>query len=367
MRCVVSHWNPCVSDVLQTCPLLSHLFFPDSSRNMKATLLGSGLLVAASWSYLRHVQLPVGPSRMHWGELVFGHRGCRFVPSIPENTIPAFQYALDNGAQGIELDVRLTKDNELVVFHDAFFNQHMKRIDSTKRVDQLDLFEVKQLAFACDPTDEVRIPTLEETILFCREKQLKMLIEVKELSRPKLCVDKLLELYRRYPEFMYKETTVIAFSPSVLYNVRCKDKNVAVGQLYSGEVIRMWVTTGAEKAPAIFALAPWFFDRVALIMQSKINPWLSGVSMVCPKYTLFSPSMKRMWHSRRIAVYLWGFSQPHECDEAMRTKGVMVACDDLHAEYASPKPPPNFDIFGDAERQAEEEANEARRRQQLSR
>jgi glycerophosphoryl diester phosphodiesterase len=348
-------------------PLPVILVLVADQGTMKATLLGSGLLVAASWSYLRHVQLPVGPSRMHWGEMVFGHRGCRFIPNIPENTLPAFQYALESGAQGVELDVRLSKDNEVVVFHDAYFNKHMKNAEPTKRVDQLDLFEIKQLAFECDPTDEVRIPTLEEIILYCREKQLKMLIEIKELERPRVCVDKVLELYRRYPEFMYKETTVIAFSPSVLYNLRSKDKNVAVGQLYSGEVIHAWVTTGAERAPAVFALAPWFFDKIALFMQSKVNPWVTGVSVVCPKYTLFSPKMRRMWHSRRIAVYCWGFSKPQECDEEMRTKGVMVACDDRHAEFATAKPPPDFDIFGDAARRKEEEANEARRRQQLSR
>lgn len=39
--------------------------------------------------------------------------------TYPENTLPSFQAAFDSGADGIELDIRLTKDNEIIVLHDA--------------------------------------------------------------------------------------------------------------------------------------------------------------------------------------------------------------------------------------------------------
>jgi glycerophosphoryl diester phosphodiesterase len=48
---------------------------------------------------------------------VLGHRGARLV--APENTIEAFRAALDQGADGVELDVRQTADGALVCFHDA--------------------------------------------------------------------------------------------------------------------------------------------------------------------------------------------------------------------------------------------------------
>ena len=48
--------------------------------------------------------------------LIIAHRGD--LTNAPENTLPAFRKALDLGADGIELDVRLTKDEMLVVFHD---------------------------------------------------------------------------------------------------------------------------------------------------------------------------------------------------------------------------------------------------------
>ncbi|MBX5495811.1 MAG: glycerophosphodiester phosphodiesterase [Bryobacteraceae bacterium] len=52
--------------------------------------------------------------------LVHGHRGARAV--LPENTLPAFEYAIEIGADVLELDLAVTKDNVLVVSHDPTLN-----------------------------------------------------------------------------------------------------------------------------------------------------------------------------------------------------------------------------------------------------
>ena len=49
--------------------------------------------------------------------LIIAHRGASAF--APENTLAAFKKAIENGAQGVEFDVRLTSDGEAVVFHDA--------------------------------------------------------------------------------------------------------------------------------------------------------------------------------------------------------------------------------------------------------
>lgn len=51
--------------------------------------------------------------------LIIGHRGCRGI--MPENTIPAFQKAIELGADGIEWDVVVNKDKQLVISHEPFF------------------------------------------------------------------------------------------------------------------------------------------------------------------------------------------------------------------------------------------------------
>ena len=52
--------------------------------------------------------------------LVHGHRGAR--ARRPENTLPAFRYAIEQGVDVLELDVAVTKDNVLVVSHDPLIN-----------------------------------------------------------------------------------------------------------------------------------------------------------------------------------------------------------------------------------------------------
>lgn len=48
--------------------------------------------------------------------IVFGHRGAS--DARLENTLPAFTHALERGADGVELDVQLSRDGEVIVFHD---------------------------------------------------------------------------------------------------------------------------------------------------------------------------------------------------------------------------------------------------------
>ncbi len=52
---------------------------------------------------------------------VQGHRGCRGL--LPENSLPAFEKAIDLGVNTLELDVVITKDNEVVVSHEPFMSR----------------------------------------------------------------------------------------------------------------------------------------------------------------------------------------------------------------------------------------------------
>ncbi len=51
---------------------------------------------------------------------IHGHRGCRGL--FPENTIPAFEYAVELGVDAIELDVVITGDSKVLVSHEPWFS-----------------------------------------------------------------------------------------------------------------------------------------------------------------------------------------------------------------------------------------------------
>jgi glycerophosphoryl diester phosphodiesterase len=108
---------------------------------------------------------------------IWGHRGA--YSNAPENTLTAFQLAADLGADGIEFDVQLTKDNEVVVIHD----EKLERVsDGGGFVKDHTLSELKKLNFNKRGVTEplfMEIPTLREVLSLVRATALQLNIELK--------------------------------------------------------------------------------------------------------------------------------------------------------------------------------------------
>ena len=102
--------------------------------------------------------------------LVIGHRGA--MGEAPENTLKSFELALKQGADGIELDVFLSKDGEVVVTHD----EHLKRLTGHNlKTRQSTLKELKNLDFG----QGEKIPTLKEVLDLFGQKFSVINIEIK--------------------------------------------------------------------------------------------------------------------------------------------------------------------------------------------
>jgi glycerophosphoryl diester phosphodiesterase len=69
--------------------------------------------------------------------LIIAHRG--YSAKYPENTLLAFQKALKAGAEGVELDVHITKDDELVVLHNHYINNIPVRDQMYKDIKKVDV------------------------------------------------------------------------------------------------------------------------------------------------------------------------------------------------------------------------------------
>jgi len=91
----------------------------------------------------------------HHRPLILGHRGASH--AAPQNTLKAFRLALEQGADGVELDVHLSRDGVPVIIHDARVDAHT---DGHGAVADLTLAELKIL----DAGEGERIPTLEEVL-----------------------------------------------------------------------------------------------------------------------------------------------------------------------------------------------------------
>ena len=117
--------------------------------------------------------------------LIIAHRGAS--KHAPENTFAAFKRAVDAGADGIELDVRLAKDGVAVVFHDA----SLKRIAARKgKISHFTSAELRAIdagswfnRFApklADPSyKDESVPTLADTLAFLKDFSGLIYIELK--------------------------------------------------------------------------------------------------------------------------------------------------------------------------------------------
>lgn len=112
--------------------------------------------------------------------LNFGHRGASH--DRPENTLAAFELAAQYGADGVELDVVLTKDRRLAVIHDEYVDS---TTDGTGPVAAKTLAEMKELDagshFSADYAG-LRVPTLDEVFEAVGDRLL-INIELKGLGR----------------------------------------------------------------------------------------------------------------------------------------------------------------------------------------
>ena len=107
---------------------------------------------------------------------VFAHRGASAY--APENTLAAFRLAEEQGADGIELDVQLTKDGQVVVIHD----ENIDRTGTgTGAVRDYTLEELRKLSFHnhMEAYEGEKIPTLEEVLTFVKQGRMEVNIELK--------------------------------------------------------------------------------------------------------------------------------------------------------------------------------------------
>lgn len=153
------------------------------------------------------------------GYKFIAHRGLFNKENIPENSIKAFELCVQKG-YAIELDVNMTKDGYLVVFHDT----NLKRMTGIKyNVSDLNLNEIKKLKLL---GTENRIPTLEDVFLLVDGK-VPLMIEIKRNDKFEELMPKLISMLDKYNG----EYVVKSFDPRIVYWLKKKAPHIIRGQL----------------------------------------------------------------------------------------------------------------------------------------
>jgi glycerophosphoryl diester phosphodiesterase len=190
-------------------------------------------------------------------KLIIAHRGAP--GHAKENTIESFGKAVAMGADMIEFDVRRTKDNVLIVFHDGLIQG--------KPVSDLIYQEIKQIA----GNQGFHLPTVEEVLKWSRGRT-KLDVELKEETYEKEIVE-LLSGYFKKDQFV-----ITSFNESSLKIIKDHDPAIQVGLLLGRFKAAPWTRISeffpmkrCKKAKADFLVAHFKLLRVGFLERARRN------------------------------------------------------------------------------------------------
>lgn len=172
--------------------------------------------------------------------LVFGHRGARGY--APENTMKSFLMAAEMGVDGVELDVHLSKDGELVVIHDDMVD---RTTDGHGRVRDFTVGELKKLDAGSKFGREwkgARIPTLGE--VFDGLGRTEYRIELKHSGKVYPRVEEKLVSFVR-DSGLLRHVEITSFDYDALEAVRRLDGSIRTGVIMHGKA--RWFIPVARK------------------------------------------------------------------------------------------------------------------------
>ena len=207
--------------------------------------------------------------------LRIGHRSARAY--VPENTLKSFKKALEIGVDAVELDVRKTKDNQLVVIHDA----DIKRTTNGEGlVSAFTLMEIQGF----DAGSGEKIPTLEEVLDFL-DKKAKVFVELKESG----IEEQVLAIVKK--KGLEKNVVITSFIEEALKKVRELNGDVETGLIYAN-----------------------YKNPIKAALELKANYLL-------PLYRFTHTANVKKAHQNGLKVVVWTINKPEEVKEYAK-KGV---------------------------------------------
>ena len=197
--------------------------------------------------------------------LKIGHRGAK--GHAPENTLISFQTAMDLDVDGIELDVHLTSDLQLICIHDDTLD---RTTSGTGLINSFTLSELKALRIY----NLQEIPTLEE-VFDLIDKKIFINIELKGKNTAKPVVD-VIESYLNGKNWNYNHFLISSFDWIALQEVRSLNPNIALGVLTQTD---LGLAIGFADFIQAKSIHPYFHllntENTALMQQKEFQvfPW----------------------------------------------------------------------------------------------
>lgn len=250
--------------------------------------------------------------------LVHGHRGARAMR--PENTLPAFEYAIDIGADVLELDLAVTQDDVVVVSHDPYLMWPIcSGPDFKATIRKLTLDQVRQwdcgkhrnpLFLRQTPIPGTRIPTLDEVFALASGNEVQFNIETKSFpDRPELT------------------PSPYEFARLVLALIR---KHHLERRVFLQSFDFRTLQAMKKLAPEIRRAALWEGDNRDFVSIARD----ADAEIVAPQFKLVTPEKVRAAHAAGIQIVPWTANKPHDWSKLVGAQVDGIITDDPAALIA---------------------------------
>ncbi|KPM50183.1 glycerophosphodiester phosphodiesterase family protein [Jiulongibacter sediminis] len=263
-----------------------------------------------------------------------GHRGSRGL--MPENTIPAFIRAIDEGVQTLELDVVISKDKKVVVSHDPFFNPEISTgpdgipltEETQNNLYQLTYKEIKQ--FDVGLRGNPNFP--EQQKMAVHKPLLKKMIKKAEKYAKKKGVAPLnynIELKSLPEEYNKSQPEVDEFSDlvhDVIFQL-IPSERVTI-QSFDFNVLRYWfsrIQAGEYEKPALSALIEPYDDNDIDLNLNKLG---FKPDVWSPYFLHLNEEKVEKLHQLGIKVIPWTVNKIKDMKSVKA-----IGCDGLITDY----------------------------------
>jgi glycerophosphoryl diester phosphodiesterase len=210
------------------------------------------------------------------GPLVLGHRGARH--AAPENTHAAFELSRQEGAAGVELDVRLVKTGEIVVLHDVTLERVTGGADR-RAVEQMTWDEAR----SADVGRGERMPLLTNVLDWALASDQLVNVEVKsDVRRRRDLLSGVIGLLAKHP-WAARGVLLSSFDPRFVWRLARSLPRVPSAFLFH---------TKSPMARAAALVGAATFSRL-------------GARAVHPEHVLVTAQRMRAWRSRQALVGVW--------------------------------------------------------------
>ncbi|KAL6422135.1 hypothetical protein ACFW04_010880 [Cataglyphis niger] len=266
---------------------------------------------------------------------VVAHRGGGY--DFPENSLLGVQNSKIKGCTAVELDLRLTKDNIPILFHD----RTIERITGqTGIVSEMMWEELREIDITYNHplrnkfSEGERIALLDDALQLCLSNEQRIIIDIKETKMD--VVQIILDAYKKYPK-LFERCVVSSFNPIMIYMIRKEEPRIVSSLAWRPYFFSRLSYAGLEALGVARFHNP--FKQLAACILEVLYEWLlprfvyyiAGISVILLHKDIVNPRDVERWCDRGIRVMAWTVNRPSEKTHFSKLK-ITYLTDTLHLE-----------------------------------